>query len=91
MEMSTHTHTHTNTHTTTYRVVGGGNDRGVVKHGDEHQDPSGDLKVEDEDGEEEKAQDEHGRSHTVDDVHLQAAEDLTGTHNGDNDGTNTLL
>mmetsp|Transcript_21970 Transcript_21970/g.60826 ORF Transcript_21970/g.60826 Transcript_21970/m.60826 type:complete len:370 (+) Transcript_21970:1223-2332(+) len=73
-----------------HRVVGGGNDGGVVEHGNQHQDPGGDLEVKDEDGKEEEAQDEHGGGHAVDDVHLQAAEDLAGAHDGNDDGADTL-
>eukprot|EP00983_Pelagomonas_calceolata_P042514 1138531-Pelagomonas_calceolata.AAC.11 len=89
--LSTIMHSHMDGRASTYRVVGGGNDGGVVEHGNQHQDPGGDLEVKDEDGKEEEAQDEHGGGHAVDDVHLQAAEDLAGAHDGNDDGADTLL
>lgn len=75
----------------TYLIQWSGHGRHIIQKIDEDQNPSGHLKVEDEDGEEEVSQDQQAGGDTVDDVSLQATEDLVTVLDGSDDCAYALL
>ena len=74
-----------------YLVKAKGHGAEVIEQGKDDDGPGGHFKVEDDNGEKEEEADEERAGYPVDDIGLQAPEDLAAVHNGGDDGGNALL